>query len=665
VPPTDSSPADDGSRTETALNIDAYRTLLKRAGIDASALSMDPSGTLAVSIPEMSDAVRALPSLATELTLRAAIARGGMGQIRLARQRALGRDVAVKCAVPGSSDRHHAAAALVQEGRITGALEHPNIVPIHALGRTDDGDTLLVMKRIEGDVWSDLLSRRPTTSHELERHVAILIDVCRAIHFAHARGVVHRDLKPANVMVGAFGEVYVLDWGIAVCVDRHDTIDTGGNADTNVDTIVPGAPLATDVKNSIAGTPQYMAPEMALPGEPVDVRTDVFLLGAILHVILTGRPPHAGANVAEILCAAAAWKSYAFHDDVLSELGAICKRALARERADRFASADELRLALVAFLRHDGARALVVEANAQLRALTAFANAANLMTSTDANVEAKAFVTLGANTVDADVVRAQDLDVARAFSAARFGFAAALRAWPESPEARRGLRDTLATMARWEIRRRHIDAARVLVAELDDAPVDVVDGLRTLEREERAAAEQRAALEANARALDPKLGVGLRVVISFAVAVAWCGFALGQGASLRAGHPPSSVELGVAYLVTAGAFAVAGLLLWRRRVGNVNPAYFAAGGASLAVIAWEWLALAPPIHAGMALAHVIFSLGVVGCGLFVERRLLWAAAASFAGAPLAYLFPMFCFETNVVATMATLVVVMGALRKRP
>lgn len=627
--------------TETALDIDSYRALLRKAGIDPDQLELDPSGTLALAFPDGVGAVSALPSLADELTLRAPIARGGMGEIRLARQRSLGRDVAVKCAVPGSSDRHHAAAALVQEGRITGALEHPNIVPIHALGRSDDGETLLVMKRIEGDVWSDLLSRRASPSVELERHIAILIDVCRAIHFAHARGVVHRDLKPANVMVGAFGEVYVLDWGIAVCVDER-----AGDA---TDAIVPGAPLARNV-TTIAGTPQYMAPEMALPSDPVDARTDVFLLGAILHVILTRAPPHAGKNLNEILCAAAVCPPRAFGDDVPSELAAICARALARHRDERFATADEVRLALVAFLRHDGARALVVEANAQLRALEALTNGAHVASEAHgANVHAET----------------NDLDVARAFSAARFGFAAALRAWPESPEARSSMRSALATMARWEIRRRHLDAARVLIAELGDAPPEVVDALRALERDEQAAAEQRAALEAGARARDPRFGVGMRSVVSLAVGLFWSAFALHQGMSLRAGHPPTDLELAAANAAIAVMFTLAGLWVWRRRAGNLNPSYFAVGGASLAIIAWCWLAIAPPIHVGIAFAHLIFAAGVFSVGVFVERRLLLAAVVCFSGAPLAYLLPMFCFETNVFATIGTLVVVTDALRARP
>ena len=609
---------------------DSIRERLRHAGIDVDALGLDATGTLARAVDvEMPPDLRQLPVLGhDQLRLRTTLGRGGMGVVRLGDQLALGREVAVKlAATPGPRDasggtaRHLAAVALVEEARITGALEHPNIVPIHALGRTADGDALLVMKRIDGESWAELLARRPSLGHELERHLEILIEACRAVHFAHRRGVVHRDLKPANVMVGPFGEVYVLDWGIALCF---------GDAE------IPGARHARDV-TSIAGTPSFMAPEMIIPGEPIDPRTDVYLLGGVLHVVLTGRPPRDGASLAHVLEAAYESAPPVLADDVPAELAAICARALARDPADRFGSAEELRLALVGYLRYAGARVLIVEAQRLLATLER------------AVAEKRADATA-------------DLEVARAFSACRFGFEQSLRAWSDSPEARTGLRAALIAMARWELHRRHADAARVLVIEIGDAPRDVAADLEALDREEQKAAEERAALEAKVRAHDPRFGVRGRTLVAIAIAVGWSVFAAGQGAALRGGvHAPTARDLALAYALLAVVFAAVGL--WVRTRGSVlNSRYFAAGAASMAVISWGWVAFSPPIYIGIALAHLVFAFGLFVVALFVERRLFLGALCAASGAPLAYAFPLFCFETNVATTLAVLAVIGSALR---
>jgi serine/threonine-protein kinase len=634
--------------TETAIDLDGYRALLKDAGIDADTLAVDDKGTLAAEARPGPHAALTLPPLASELVLRAAIARGGMGEIRLARQVALARDVAVKRAMADDTTRDHATQALVHEARITGALEHPNIVPIHALGRGADGEALLVMKRIEGDVWSGLLARRPSTSHELERHVGILIDVCHALHFTHARGVVHRDLTPANVMVGSFGEVYVLDWGIAV------TTDGDGDDDTlrDEDRIVPGAPRARDVVG-IAGTPQFMAPEMAIPGELVDARTDVFLLGAVLHVILTGQPPHRGNSVAALLCAAATCAPPVFDDEVPSELAAICTRALAKDRNARFASADEFRAALVAFLRHDGARALVVEARAQLAALEKLVDTRG---AGDA-------VTHGA---------AADLEAARTFSAARFGFEAALRAWPESPDAKHGLRAAIVAMARWEVLRRHLDAARVLAADLDaglddngggGVPVALREAMRALDDELRREASAKAALEAREQARDPRRGTRTRAVILGSIIVGWVSFALFTGIRLRGGDAPHSLALALANVMMATVFGVASVVIHRRGGAVVNVRYMAAAAVNVSAIAAMWVLAwwtKIDVVTGVAMAHIINACAVFSVAWFGEpRRMIVASMIMFVGAPLAVALPAYCFEMNAIVVSLAVVVMVG------
>ncbi len=206
---------------------------------------------------------------------------GGMGRVLAAEQVALGREVAVKVVRDGG--RAADVDALLREALIAARLEHPNVVPVHLLGRGEDGAPIFVMRRIEGVPWSDVLRDAAAAPgmfadarDPLEMHLRVLLEVCGAVQFAHARGILHRDLKPENVMLGAFGEVYVVDWGIALNL-----------ADD------PRLPRIADARG-VVGTPAYMAPEMALgDAAALSPRTDVYLLGAVLHRVLTGAPPHA------------------------------------------------------------------------------------------------------------------------------------------------------------------------------------------------------------------------------------------------------------------------------------------------------------------------------------------------------------------------------------
>ncbi|HEY5935970.1 MAG TPA: serine/threonine-protein kinase, partial [Kofleriaceae bacterium] len=268
---------------------------------------------------------RGLASLAPRLVLGTTIGEGGMAIVRTATQTALGREVAVKTARPENAAK--AAPGLLREAWITGALEHPNIVPIHDLGADDAGRPILVLKRIEGRPWSALLDQ------PLDWHLRQLEQVCHGVAFAHSRGIVHRDLKPANVMIGAFGEVYVLDWGIAVSL-----VDDGTGR----------LPLASGSRE-VAGTLAYMAPEM-LEGVATE-QTDVYLLGSILFELITGAPPHASASIDEAL-ASIALSQPAVPDDAPTELVSICRRAMAATPADRFASVEALRSAIVEFREH-------------------------------------------------------------------------------------------------------------------------------------------------------------------------------------------------------------------------------------------------------------------------------------------------------------------------
>jgi serine/threonine-protein kinase len=217
------------------------------------------------------------------------VGRGGMGLVLRGHDPGLGRDLAVKLLLGAHADRPEAARRFLQEARIGGRLQHPGVVPVYELGQADDGRPFIAMKLVEGDTLADLLRRRAMPADGLPRLLAVFEHVCQTVAYAHSRGVVHRDLKPSNVMVGAFGEALVMDWGLAKCLDE------------GADDAARGRPAAGPsdargtVAGSVAGTPAYMAPEQAR-GEAADQRADVFGLGAVLCEILTGLPPFAEAD---------------------------------------------------------------------------------------------------------------------------------------------------------------------------------------------------------------------------------------------------------------------------------------------------------------------------------------------------------------------------------
>jgi hypothetical protein len=287
------------------------------------------------------------------------IAHGGMGMIYRATDTALGREVAVKVLHDKYDDIGSGVARrFADEARITTQLQHPAIPPVHDLGTLPDGRPFLAMKLIKGQTLDHLLAARPDPSAERGRFVAVFEQICQAIAYAHAHGVIHRDLKPANVMVGAFGEVQVMDWGLAKVLGERPS-ETADPEETRPATLVVSlreSDGALTQAGSVLGTPAYMPPEQAagVVGK-VDQRSDVFGLGAILAVILTGKPPYAAAS-AETLRGLAAIGDVADCFARLNgcgavpELVALCKRCLSAKPAKRLAHGGEV-AAAVAGLR--------------------------------------------------------------------------------------------------------------------------------------------------------------------------------------------------------------------------------------------------------------------------------------------------------------------------
>ena len=298
---------------------------------------------------------------------RGVLGEGGMGEVRLYRDLRMGRDVAMKVLLPGRAVDPHARARFLREALIQGALEHPAIVPVHDIGETSGGEPYFTMKRIRGHTLEHIVRGLKSGSwgprdYPLRRLLSAFARACEAVDFAHAQGVVHRDIKPANIMLGDFGEVYLLDWGVA---------RVGGAAEA----LVKGLPLpvAGTGEGSTLGTPGYLAPEQIRAPSEVDGRADIYSLGAILFELLTHERLHAEDAPHVMLTEAlhggdARARARAPDKQVPAELESICIRATRRDPDERFQTARELRDAIESYLeghQHQQRRKKMADVHAQ------------------------------------------------------------------------------------------------------------------------------------------------------------------------------------------------------------------------------------------------------------------------------------------------------------
>jgi hypothetical protein len=267
------------------------------------------------------------------------IGRGGGGEVVLAHDLRVGRDVAVK-RLKDHQSSESAVARFLREARIQARLEHPAIVPVYELGRDPSGRPFFTMRRLAGTTLGAILATRTP-----QRLLRVLADVCFAIEYAHSRGIVHRDLKPANIMLGDFGEVFILDWGVARVVAEAAT---PGLVTGDIESLEGGATLL--------GTPGYMAPEQIHTPDQVDRPADIYALGSILFEIITGEPlhPRGPDAMASTLTGLVVTSPAARRPDrgVPPELDALCIAALAMAPAAR-PTARELAHGLQAYLDGD------------------------------------------------------------------------------------------------------------------------------------------------------------------------------------------------------------------------------------------------------------------------------------------------------------------------
>lgn len=285
------------------------------------------------------------------------VASGGMGSVHLVVDRAIGRRMAMKTMHTMLREDDRMLRLFLREARTTGLLDHPNIVPVYDVGERD-GALYFTMKLVSGRTLREVLRAHPggiDNMNALFNLLDVVVKMCDALAFAHSRGVVHCDIKPANVMMGDFGEVYLMDWGIArvrgTQPDRASYIPPK-NDDAD--------PPSGNTGDAVLGTASYMSPEQAEGNRVLlDARSDVFSVGAVLYDILCGRPPYRGGSYDETLLKARVAdyvppSSIVGEGRVPPELERIVMKAMARHRSDRYADTDTLKSDILRFMRGGG-----------------------------------------------------------------------------------------------------------------------------------------------------------------------------------------------------------------------------------------------------------------------------------------------------------------------
>ena len=498
------------------LGKDVQRTLADETQRTIVPPAQSERGARAMSL--MQELSRGTAGSSLQLQQGEIIGEGGMGIVRSAQQVALGRTVAIKTLKRPDPT---AALDLLREAWVTSAIEHPNVVPVHYVELDAAGVPLVVLKRVEGVEWSRLVhdpvevERRFGAQDHLAWNLGILMQVLNAIRYAHHRGVIHRDLKPSNIMVGEFGEVYLLDWGIAVALR-----DDGSGR-------LPLASTATE----LAGTPAYMAPEMlGRDGSPpLSERTDVYLAGAVLYELVAGHPPHVGSSLMSMI-ASILEATPELPDSVPPELATICARAMHLEPDRRFESVEELRLALQAYLEHRGSAELAARARTRLAEL-------------DAMLAPPA----------PGVAAATRDDIYRVFGACRFGFIEALARWPGNAAARADLDRATIAVAEYELAD-HPAAALTLLADID-APELTARAQAAVEARSR----NLAALENMRDQLDVRVGSRTRHGVSLVFGTLFTVLPFGR----RGAASDDPMEVAIAALAILGLLAVSAV--WLRR----------------------------------------------------------------------------------------------------
>jgi serine/threonine-protein kinase len=534
---------------------------------------------------------------ADALVVLSVLAEGGMGRVLLAKQPTLEREVAVK--MPKDASSVEEVDSLVREALVAGALDHPSIVPVYALGVSDEDRPVLVMKRVDGVNWGALLddpehsgwsTHLNAEGDRLDANIDILIAICRALELAHRRGLLHRDIKPANVMLGRFGEVYLVDWGLATAI--------GGR------------------ESGAVGTPGYMAPEMAT-GDELDETTDVYLLGATLHRVLTGKPRHRAAEVGDAILAATLSAPFTYALAVPASLADLCNRACAASKLDRPRSVQAFREELVTFKRRRGAIAIGGAAQERLRRLE------RLLARTE---------NLGAN------------DVALAYrlaAEARFGFEQSLEQFPTNADARSGSVRAVELLVELELRQGNVETAAAHLQDVYVTAGPLAARVEAMRRERGEQLAEHAGLLGLERELDSR--IGWRAQWTLAVSSLVLQSALMIGASFSS-VLLSRTALIVAPVLTLAVVCVVAVAFRRQLATNAFSRRFVAmyGIVSLSCLMNSALAIAhdTPLMTMLSSELLLFTVLALAFGSTLIPRMVFAAPAFFVAMVATECFPV-------------------------
>jgi tetratricopeptide (TPR) repeat protein len=307
------------------------------------------------------------------------IGHGGMGAVLQGHDPDLGRDVAIKVLREEYRDQPDLVRRLIEEAQVGGQLQHPGVVPVHERGTLSDGRPYFTMKLVQGRTLAQLLKERPHPAHDLPRFLKVFEQVCETLAYAHSKGVLHRDLKPGNIMVGAFGEVHVMDWGVAKVLPAALASRGGESLEkqpaSTIATVRSGDAEARTGTGAVLGTYMYMAPEQASgAADQLDRRCDVFGLGAVLCEILTGQPPYTGTREQVRFDAQTGYLAPAHHrlegcgaDAGLVRLAQACLQAQAEDRPCDAGAVAEAVMAYLAGVQERLRQAEVAHAQAEVK----------------------------------------------------------------------------------------------------------------------------------------------------------------------------------------------------------------------------------------------------------------------------------------------------------
>jgi serine/threonine-protein kinase len=278
------------------------------------------------------------------------LGKGSFGEVHCAHDTLLGREVAIKSLKKNFREEKEVVDRFLKEARGTAQLEHPNIMPVHEMGVSEEFGIYFTMKKVQGEDLKEILDKldgNPAfyeSSYPLNFLLEVFLSVCNGVAFAHSKGVIHRDLKPANIMIGEFGEVLVLDWGLVKNIGEEDE-GSGSSIHLRMDEFDIGSQT---LEGAVSGTPNYMAPEQA-EGRigDIDIHSDIYSLGAILYHILARCPPFEKTQLRRLLGNVKA----GIYDpprkrrpelNIPKELEAICLKAMSRHPLNRYLSVEKL-----------------------------------------------------------------------------------------------------------------------------------------------------------------------------------------------------------------------------------------------------------------------------------------------------------------------------------